>query len=258
MLQQGETKGLEGGAHQTIQREEQHWSPPFLCRPLAPSSPLPKPLNASSLESTAALAASWSTPNLWPATPVLHSIHHRAVSSVRSVGRRWRGWREGGREGGTSCEPSSWRPRGATAVATGVNSEYRCYRCSSHTRRPHPSLQIQITEILEERVVLRGCVCVCMSRSHLCWCSWVKDGILLFLDGELPATQWSGYKGATLSSLLKKHVSTLCSDVNRWNVLTSPLFIFGDKKSTKTLTIYKKNSIEITHYFLFSFLFLQP
>ena len=38
---------------------------------LSPTLPplLLQPLNASSLESTAALDASWSTPNLWPLTP---------------------------------------------------------------------------------------------------------------------------------------------------------------------------------------------
>lgn len=69
-------------------------------------------------------------------------------------------------------------------------------------------------------------VSLCMSRSHLSWCSWVKERILLFLDGKLPATERSGYKSTPLSSLLKKHVPALWSYVGRWNFLLSPLFCF--------------------------------
>lgn len=46
-------ESLLGGVHQTKQKEKQ-LQPPLLLQPL----------NASSLESTEALAASWSTPNL--------------------------------------------------------------------------------------------------------------------------------------------------------------------------------------------------
>lgn len=59
-------------------------------------------------------------------------------------------------------------------------------------------------------------VYVCMSWSHLSWCSWVKEKIPLLLDEKLPATERSGFKSEALSSLLKKHVPRLCSYVGKW------------------------------------------
>lgn len=75
-----EKKGLEGGVLQTRHREEQSRTPnlPGLLPP-APSCGS-VPLKGSSLESTSALAASWSGPNLRPLTP--SQQHHRTQSRM--------------------------------------------------------------------------------------------------------------------------------------------------------------------------------
>lgn len=128
--------------------------------------------------------------------------------------------------------------RNAVMTTERSDSEYRCYHWVQVLQMffrfccPFPLIFTahcihKITEILSVSVTLWICVCVwvCVSQSHLSWCSWVKESILLFLDGKLPATKRSGYKSAVLSSLLKKHVPALCSYVGRWNFFFSSLLL---------------------------------
>lgn len=118
------------------------------------------------------------------------------------------------------------------------------YRCSSHQLLCSPLLSVYSTVLsLDHRNPLCGChawnqcLCVCMSWSHLSWCSWVKEKILLFFDGELPATQRSSYNSAGLSSLLKKHVPALCTHVGKFHPLLCIQFISNkDMKQIWQLT----------------------
>lgn len=80
----------------------------LLRRPL-----LPQPLNTSSLESAAALAASWSTPNLWPLTPHHPTPLPAAGLSAQSTRR------------GACCHDDGQGPQRAQ-----VNKDYRCHSAS--------------------------------------------------------------------------------------------------------------------------------
>lgn len=138
-------------------------------------------------------------------------------------------------------------------MSTGVNSEYRCYKCSLHYLHccPFPWYSQHIVPVRSQKSsqsLSRSefvSVYVCMSWSHLSWCSWVKERILLFLDGKLPATERSGYKSAALSSLLKKHVPALCSYVGRWNFLASPLFFFS---SIQIRILHRYDQLTFIHF----------
>lgn len=181
--------------HQTqwhIERETTPASSPPL---LSPVSPLLLPsLNASSLESAAGLAASWSTPNLWPLTPSAPLEFITEPSAERA------------QRGRASCETlSCWQ------VNTGVTDVL--------LRRLHlRPFTLILAAHCAQKSLLGVChdlnLWVCVSQPHLSRCSWVKERILLFLDGKLPATERSGYKSAALSSLLKKHVPVLSSYVS--------------------------------------------
>lgn len=123
-----------------------HWMPPHWS-PLRPWLPAGVPL----------------TFNLWPTAP---QNSYRAVGSVRSAGS-------------TSCETLSCRQRGAT-LSTGVNSEYRCYRCSlRHIQSPFPWYsQHNITESLW------------LSLTFVCFRLRVTVPSVLMLLREDPAVPW--------------------------------------------------------------------
>lgn len=192
-------KCFEDGVHQTRQKETQLWPPPCRWLPLSSAPPAPT-MNTSSLESTAALVASWSTPNLWPLTPsTQNSSQRRRLSSP-------------------SGEHILWV---ATMTTEGSDSEYRCYRCSLHRLLFFFFFSLYFLHIVHNHTKsstqsfmlwICGCGCFHVTVGPICPdAPWLEKKILLFLDGKLPATERSGYKSAALSSLLKKHVPARCT-----------------------------------------------
>lgn len=204
--------GLEGGVHQTRQKEKQllpplpplfspscssHWMPPHWS-PRRPWMPAGVPL----------------TFDLWPPAPA-NSSQSRQLKALS--GEHILRNSDDDREERQSVQ--------VLTVSAGVTDVLKHCPCPSPRYSQHI---VSIRPTKSPPCLSRSeceSVCVCMSRSHLSWCSWVKKRILLFLDGKLPATERSGYKSAALSSLLKKHVPSLCSYVGRWNFFPSPLLL---------------------------------
>lgn len=163
-----------------------------------------RPLNASSLESTAALVASWSTPNLWPLTPGTTEFITEASAQFAQRGAHPVSGRDDDRR------EQQW---------------VQVYRCSLNRLLFFLFLPLYLLHIVHNhtksstqsfRLWICGCGCFHVTVGPICPdATGLEKKILLFLDGKLPATERSGYKSAALSSLLKKHVPAQCTYIEK-------------------------------------------
>lgn len=136
------------------------------------SSPLQlRPLNASSLESTVALVASWSTPNLWPLTPGTTEFITEASAQFAQRGAHPVSGRDDDR-----------RERQWVQVLQMFFTPTPLLLCLLFIFTTHCTRSHKIPNTVFQALNLWLWVFSCHGRSHLSWCSRVRK--------EDPAVPW--------------------------------------------------------------------
>lgn len=167
-----------------------------------------RPLNASSLESTAALVASWSTPNLWPLTPGTTEFITEASAQFAQRGAHPVSGRDDDRR------EQQWVQVLQMFFTPTPLLPFLAFIFTAHCTQSH-----KILNTVFQALNLWLWVFSCHGRSHLSWCYRVRK--------EDPAVPW--WKAARYREIWLQECSTFilieetcaCSVHLHWENVTS-------------------------------------